>query len=201
MRIRPKLRETRVLLHGAPGSARPTGERLRIRRSFLKISALLPGASGTPPPTGPLRIRRTWRISFVAAAWNAGDGVPYRAAADSPDVELIQSFFCLRVFCKRPHPFPPPAGEGVAHKGDRRGRTWRDRDVEMTAAGGICEAFYCLPAVTFSLFRHSPGGECHLPPLGEGRGGCECAGHGGFPLALLPARRGRRALQSECGFA
>ena len=105
LRIRPKLRETRALLHGAPGSARPTGERLRIRRSFLKISPLLPGASGTPPPTGPLRMRRTWWISFGAAAgapgsarptermrirltgcsgscasaWNAGAGVPYRA--------------------------------------------------------------------------------------------------------------------------
>ena len=33
----------------------------------------------------------------------------------------------------RPHPFPPPAGEGAAHKGGRRGRTRRDRNVEMTA--------------------------------------------------------------------
>ena len=41
---------------------------------------------------------------------------------------------------KRPHPFPPPAGEGAAHKGGR-GRTWRDRNVEMTATGGYATNF------------------------------------------------------------
>ncbi len=59
---------------------------------------------------------------------------------------------------KRPHPFPPPAGEGAAHKGGRRGRTWRDRNVEMTATGGVCNEFYRLQAVTFSIFRHPPRG-------------------------------------------
>ena len=49
---------------------------------------------------------------------------------------------------KRPHPFPPRVGagvldgpEGAAHKGGRRGRTWRDRNVEMTATGGYATNF------------------------------------------------------------
>ena len=114
-----------------------------------------------------------------------------RTVADSPDVAAClwcccaarrgrralqksvadSSGFCGRP--RRPHPFPPPAGEGVAHKGDRRGRTWRDRDVEMTATVGVCERFYRLQAVRFSLFRHpSRGGsaDATFPRWGkEGR--------------------------------
>ena len=58
----------------------------------------------------------------------------------------------------RPHPVPPPAGEGAAHKGGRRGRTRRERNVEMTAAAGVRERIGSLLAVRFSLFRHPPRG-------------------------------------------
>ena len=54
--------------------------------------------------------------------------------------------------------FLPPAGEGVAHKGDRRGRARRERNVEMTASRGEKQRFYRLQAVRFSLFRHPPRG-------------------------------------------
>ena len=52
----------------------------------------------------------------------------------------------------------PQRGEGAAHKGDRSGRTRRNRDVKMTATVGVCERFYRLQAVRFSLFRHPPRG-------------------------------------------
>ena len=72
----------------------------------------------------------------------------------------------------------PPAGEGAAHKGGRRARTRRDRDVEMTAAGGICERF--LPSAGGQVLplpsSASRGiGGCHLPPLGEGKDGKHAA--------------------------
>ena len=71
-----------------------------------------------------------------------GKGKPFpynETSLDAPDMAVAQRFICPRVSCKRPPPFPPPAGEGVAHKGDRRGRTWRDRDVKMTATVAVCE--------------------------------------------------------------
>ena len=132
-----------------------------------------------------------------------------RAVADSPDVAAClwcccaarrgrralqrsvadSSGFCGRP--RRPHPFPPPAGEGAAHKGGRRGRTRRDRTVEMTAAGGKATILplangHVLPLP--SSASRGIGG-CHLPPLGEGRGGCEFAGRCGLSLVLLPGRR------------
>ena len=67
LRIRPRLRKTRVLLRGAPGSARPT--------TWVDS----PYGVSADSPDGLL-----W---FRAAARNAGDGVPYRACADSPKVE------------------------------------------------------------------------------------------------------------------
>ena len=100
-------------------------------------------------------------------------GTPYSGAyADSPERVPCRGCCCperrgrrslprvceFAVGSKRPPPFPPPAGEGVAHKGDRRGRTWRDRDVEMTATVELCERLYSQQAATFSLFRHPPRG-------------------------------------------
>ena len=38
---------------------------------------------------------------------------------------------------------------------------------EKDRSGGKA-IFFRLQAVRFSLFRHSPDGECHLPPPGEG---------------------------------
>ena len=75
---------------------------------------------------------------------------------------------------KRPHPFPPPAGEGAAHKGGRRGRTRRDRNVEMTAAGGKATVLPLASGQVLPLPSSASRGigGCHLPPLGEGNDGC-----------------------------
>ena len=81
---------------GRPERENVAGPRCGNDCSRGDMRSILPSASGQvlplpsfawrrmpPSPAGgrigPLRMRRTWRISFVAAAWNAGDGVPYRA--------------------------------------------------------------------------------------------------------------------------
>jgi len=65
----------------------PTGRRLRIRPKMWKTGgASLRGAPGSARPTGVNADSPDGLLRFRAAARNAGDGVPYRAYADSPDV-------------------------------------------------------------------------------------------------------------------
>ena len=78
-----------------------------------------------------LRIRRTWRLDFRVSARRAGSARPTKNSC---------GFAGHSGHLKRPLPVPPRVGagvldgpEGAAHKGGRRGKTWRNLDVEMTA--------------------------------------------------------------------
>ena len=132
-----------------------------------------------------------------------------RAAADSPDVAAW--FWCccrnagtppptLRccgfveawVSSKAPSPIPSPSGGGCRPQrrqerenvaGPRCGNDRSRGDMRMIsplASGQVLP----LP----SSASRGIGG-CHLPPLGEGNGGCGFAGRGGLFLVLLPGRR------------
>ena len=79
------------------------------------------------------RIRRTWCMELAAAARNAGDGVPYRACANSPKVESNLSRV-LRGPSRTPAPtvarlrmhathFLSPAGEGGIRRSPARRMT------------------------------------------------------------------------------
>ena len=148
----------------------------RIRPKLWRKWGSLRGAPGSARPTGGMQIHRRLAISLPQLRWSGHglDAEPYKT--------------------KRPLPFPPPAGEGVAHKGDRRGRTWRDRDVEMNATVGMCERLYRLLAVRFSLFRHPPRGgtaDATFPRWGkEGETRSGPVGGGGF-LFVLSAKCSR----------
>ena len=130
----------------------------------------------------------------------------------APQEQSCGAFLCCEkceskgmvLFDSRPHPFPSPAGEGAANRGGRRGRTRRDRDVKMTAAVGVCERFYRLPAVTFSLFRHPPRGgsaDATFPRWGK-----EMAAADSPEVTACPWRRCRDVgtpppTMKRCGFA
>ena len=84
LRFRRGFVENRVLLRGAPGSARPTrGMRIRLTGNFGFV--LLRGTPGTAFPTGRVRIRRTWCLALAAAAGRRGR----RPLQGSPDVVLV----------------------------------------------------------------------------------------------------------------
>ena len=108
-------------------------------------NGLIPPAANPHMPGRERRPRRSTQQHRTEATRQANPHSPCRARRTFPFVQSALSH-------------SPPAGEGVAHKGDRRGRTRRNRDVKMTETGGICERFYRLQAVTFSLFRHPPRG-------------------------------------------
>ena len=122
--------------------------------------------------------------------------------------EFVHSSLSLSISCAsfRPLSVPPRVGvgvldgpEGAAHKGGRRGRTWRNRDVEMTAAGGVCERFCRLLAVTFSLFRHPPRGgsaDATFPRWGKEMGTANSPDVAAHLRCCCTARRGRRALRA-----
>ena len=201
---RPQGRQERENVAGPRrGNDRSRGSRPTIftvcQRSGSPSSVIrLAGDRRMPPsPAGGrkwrLRIRRGWRLGFGVAARRAGIGAPYKGGL------RIRRTFSI-VFgaaagavgtpapTRCPLPFPPPAGEGAAHKGGRRGRTWRDLAVEMTAAVGVGQRF--LPSASGRVLplpsSASRGiGGCHLPPLGEGNDGYGFAGLGRLLLVLL----------------
>ena len=129
-----------------------------LRTLVLFFAFTVPSDVGRPLPVPPPAGERNGGCDFAGrgaclwdCCWGVGTPPPTRERCG-----CVGPFRSVRP--RRPHPFPPPAGEGAAHKGGRRGRTRRDRNVEMTAAVGVCERFYCSLAVTFSLFRHPPRG-------------------------------------------
>ena len=85
-RIRPGV-PCRTVCCAERASPFPTMRRLRIRRGFVGNRELLRGAPGSARPTGMrLRICRTSCENRGIAARNAEDGVPYRGCANSPEV-------------------------------------------------------------------------------------------------------------------
>ena len=99
-------------------------------------------------------------------------------------------------------PGPSPSGGGCRPQGRRESenvagprcgndRSRGDMRTVLPSAGG-----HVLPLP--SSASRGIGG-CHLPPLGEGNGGCEFAERGGLTLVLLRdrPRAGRRALQGN----
>ena len=67
----------------------------------------------------------------------------------------------------------------------------------MTETGGICERFYRLQAVTFSLFRHPPRGgsaDATFPRWGKERTAADSPDVGTCLWRCCAERRGRRSL-------
>ncbi len=93
---------------------------------------------------------------------------------------------------KAPSPIPSPSGGGCRPQGrpERENvtepRCGNDRQLRGKATVLPSASGHVLPLP--SSASRGIGG-CHLPPLGEGKGGCEFAGRGSLPLALLPGRR------------
>ena len=129
----------------------------RIRPKLWRKWGSLRGAPGSARPTGGMQIHRRLAISLPQLRWSGHglDADPYKT--------------------KRPLPVPPPAGEGVAHKGDRRGRTWRDRNAEMNATGG------CANDCTVCWRSGSPSSVIRL------------AGDRRMPPSPAGGRKGKRA--------
>ena len=117
-RIRPRFSASYRVLHGK-GKPFPYNRRLRMRPRFMRIPLLLPGRRDAAPYIEMLRIRRTWCLSLR----RAGSARPTRKSYEFVRRGGHPQLFLSAGFPRYPLPVPPPAGEGVAHKGDRRGRT------------------------------------------------------------------------------
>ena len=115
---------------------------------------------------------------------------------------------------------PMPSGGGCRPQGRPERENVTGPRCKMTATVGVCERFYRLQAVTFSLFRHPPRGgsaDATFPRWGKERTAanspdvaaslwcccgtsgttfptikcCKFSGGGGLSSVLLPGRRGR----------
>ena len=122
----------------------------------------------TPMPAGgrkgQLRIRRTWRLTFGAAARRAGVGAPYKG------VLRIRRAFAV---VQGAPPIPSPSGGGCRPQGrPERENVAGLRCGNDRSRGGVrtilpSASGHALPLP--SSASRGIGG-CHLPPEGEGKG-------------------------------
>ena len=132
---------------------------------------------------GRLRIRRTWELDFGAAAGASGTPPPTMRCC-----EFAWPFHSS----KAPSPIPSPSGGGCRPQGRQERENAAEPRRGKDRSGGGCATV--LPLANGHVLplpsSASRGiGGCHLPPLGEGKGGCEFAERGSLTLALLRERR------------
>ena len=145
------------------------------------------GAPRTARPTG---------VGADSPGVGAGTRVVLPGMSGTPSPKGGCGFSGPLMSSKALAPIPSPSGGGCRPQGRQERenvagpRCGNDRRGEATILPSASGHVLPLPS---SASRRIGG--CHLPPLGEGRGGCEFAGRGAWGLAAAAGRRGRRPLR------